>query len=180
MRRALVPEVRVLAILALAILAGCGGPADHGRTLVRSRAGAASSLEAAEPDTNSPGAVAPEGVPPAAGAKAGAPVWKMPVPDQDYNAREGAALFHYYCATCHGDEGHGDGLNAYNLDPKPRDLSDPAFQKKRTDDDLMGVIRSGGGVAGLSTGMPPWGRTLNDRKIRNIVTFIRTLKPPAP
>jgi mono/diheme cytochrome c family protein len=163
---------------ALAILAGCGGSADHGRTLVQSRAGAAGALEAAEPDANSAqpatatGSSAPE-------VAAAAP-WKMPVPDQDYNAREGAALFHYYCATCHGNEGHGDGLNAYNLDPRPRDLSDPAFQKKRADDDLAGVIRSGGGVAGLSTGMPPWGRTLNDRKIRNLVTFIRTLKPPAP
>jgi len=104
----------------------------------------------------------------------------MPIPDQGYSAREGGALFHYYCATCHGVERHGDGLNAYNLDPKPRDLSDPEFQKKRTDDDLAGVIRSGGGVAGRSNGMPPWGRTLGDRKVRNIVTFIRTLKPPAP
>jgi mono/diheme cytochrome c family protein len=111
---------------------------------------------------------------------AAAAAWKMPIPDQDYNVREGDALFHYYCSTCHGNEGQGDGLNAYNLDPKPRDLSAPDFQKKRTDDDLAGVIRSGGGVAGLSTGMPPWGRTLGERKVRNIVSFIRTLKPPAP
>jgi mono/diheme cytochrome c family protein len=176
----------IVLTLALAILARCGGSADHGRTLVQSRAGAAGTLEAAEPDANSAqpatatGSAAPEEPAPADKAKAAAAPWKMPVPDQDYNAREGAALFHYYCATCHGNEGHGDGLNAYNLDPKPRDLSDPAFQKKRTDDDLAGVIRSGGGVAGLSTEMPPWGRTLNDRKIRNLVTFIRTLKPPAP
>jgi len=106
--------------------------------------------------------------------------WKMPVPDQDYNAREGRALFQHYCATCHGNEGHGDGLNAFNLDPKPRDLADAAFQEKRTDEDLAAVIRSGGGVAGLSTGMPPWGRTLGERKIRNIVLSIRTLKPEAP
>ncbi|MBI3450095.1 MAG: c-type cytochrome [Acidobacteria bacterium] len=109
-----------------------------------------------------------------------APAFKMPVPPLPYGAREGQALFHHYCATCHGDEGQGDGLNAYNLDPKPRDLSDPAFQRKRSDDDLAGVIRSGGGVAGLSTGMPPWGRTLGERRIRNIVTFLRTLKAAAP
>jgi mono/diheme cytochrome c family protein len=104
------------------------------------------------------------------------PAPALTVPDLGYNAREGRALFLHYCATCHGAEGHGDGFNAYNLDPKPRDLGDPAFQAQRSEDDLAAVIRAGGGVAGLSTGMPPWGRTLADRQIRNIVDYIRTLK----
>jgi len=67
---------------------------------------------------------------------------RLQPPSHGYNVREGRALYSYYCATCHGDEGHGDGLNAYNLDPKPRDLADPSFQKNRTDDELAGVIRS--------------------------------------
>ena len=99
----------------------------------------------------------------------------LPVPDLGYNAREGRVLFRHYCLTCHGEDGHGDGFNAYNLDPKPRDLADSAFQAKRSDDDLAAVIRLGGGVAGLSTGMPPWGRTLKDRKIHNLVDYLRTL-----
>jgi mono/diheme cytochrome c family protein len=105
--------------------------------------------------------------------------WKLPTPDLGYNAREGRALFRYYCATCHGDEGHGDGFNAYNLDPKPRDLADPAFQAKRSDSDLLAVIRSGGAVAGLSTGMPPWGHTLNERQLHDLVDYVRTLVPEA-
>jgi mono/diheme cytochrome c family protein len=107
-------------------------------------------------------------------AAASAP-WKLPAPDLGYNAREGRALFRYYCATCHGEDGHGDGFNAYNLDPKPRDLADPAFQAKRSDSDLLAVIRSGGAVAGLSTGMPPWGRTLNERQLDDLVDYLRTL-----
>lgn len=104
----------------------------------------------------------------------------LPLPDLGYNAREGRALYRHYCATCHGAEGHGDGFNAYNLDPKPRDLADPAFQARKSDDDLASVVRSGGGFAGLSTAMPPWGRTLNERKVRNIIEYLRTLaKPPA-
>ena len=102
--------------------------------------------------------------------------WQLPVPPLRYNAREGRASFRYYCAACHGDEGHGDGINAYNLDPKPRDLADTAFQSKRSDEELRAVIRSGGGVSGLSTGMPPWGRTLSEREIRNIVDYLRTLR----
>jgi len=93
-----------------------------------------------------------------------------------YGALEGRALFEYYCSTCHGKEGHGDGFNSYNLDPRPRDLSDPAFQAKRSDKDLASVIRSGGGFAGLSNTMPPWGHTLNERQIGYLVQFLRTLK----
>jgi len=100
----------------------------------------------------------------------------LPQPDLRYTAREGRALYRHYCATCHGAEGHGDGFNAYNLDPKPRDLADPDFQAKRGDDDLAAIIRSGGGVAGMSTGMPPWGRTLNERRIRSIIDYLRTLR----
>lgn len=99
----------------------------------------------------------------------------LPILDLGYNAREGRVLYRHYCSTCHGAEGHGDGFNAYNLDPKPRDLADSTFQAQRTDEDLASIIRSGGGVAGLSTGMPPWGRTLRGRQIDNIVAYLRTL-----
>ena len=100
-------------------------------------------------------------------------------PMQSYQVREGRALFRHYCTACHGDEGNGDGLNAYNLDPRPRDLADPAFQKSRSDEDLAAIIRSGGGAAGLSTGMPPWGRTIGERRIRNLVAYLRALEPHA-
>jgi mono/diheme cytochrome c family protein len=149
----------IFSLALLAYLPGC----DVGRS-------AEESPEAKAPPPESAKAAAP----------AGAAAWKMPLPDLGYNEREGRALYSHYCSTCHGNEGHGDGLNAFNLDPKPRDLGDPAFQAKRSDEDLSAVIRSGGGVAGLSTGMPPWGRTLGDRKIRNIVSYLRTLKPEAP
>jgi len=106
-------------------------------------------------------------------------VARAAAPIQSYQVREGSALFRHYCAACHGDEGHGDGLNAYNLDPRPRDLADPAFQKSRSDDDLSALIRTGGGAAGLSTSMPPWGRTLGERRIRNLVAYLRSLEPHA-
>ncbi|MFQ5700733.1 MAG: c-type cytochrome [Acidobacteriota bacterium] len=104
----------------------------------------------------------------------------IPPPALGYNLREGRALFNHYCVTCHGEEGRGDGLNAYNLDPKPRDLTDPAFQRDRTDDDLESIIRSGGALGGLSPGMPPWGRTLNTRQIHNLVDYIRFLGSSHP
>jgi len=174
------PRLPAAALALLLLLAGCGGQGGPEGNARQSDANRPAGAEGAATTPAAADAAGPGPATEAAATTVPAVAWKLPMPGEGYTTREGAATFHYYCATCHGNEGRGDGLNAYNLDPKPRDLSDPEFQKKRTDDDLAGVIRSGGGVAGLSTGMPPWGRTLGERKIRNIVAFIRSMKPEAP
>ncbi|HEU4403053.1 MAG TPA: cytochrome c [Candidatus Polarisedimenticolia bacterium] len=92
-----------------------------------------------------------------------------------YEERLGQATFRHYCQTCHGETGAGDGFNAFNLDPHPRDLSDPVFQKK-TDADLRDAIVRGGAGVGLSPLMPPWGRTLSGRQIDDVVSYLRTLR----
>lgn len=101
----------------------------------------------------------------------------FPTPELGYNAREGQAVFRHYCAPCHGEEGHGDGFNAFNLDPRPRDLGAPEFQAERSDDDLASILRTGGGAAGLSNAMPPWGRTLSELQIQSLLRYLRTLRP---
>jgi mono/diheme cytochrome c family protein len=100
----------------------------------------------------------------------------MSVRPASYELRLGKLVFSYYCQTCHGETGAGDGFNAFNLDPKPRDLSDPAFQKSRLDEQLEDAVRRGGKGVGLSTLMPPWGRTLSDRQIAEVVRYVRTLR----
>ena len=46
-------------------------------------------------------------------------------------AARGAELFRSHgCIACHGPEGHGDGLLAASLDPKPRDLRDPSSYRQ--------------------------------------------------
>jgi mono/diheme cytochrome c family protein len=95
-----------------------------------------------------------------------------------YEARMGKVTFTYYCQTCHGETGAGDGFNAFNLDPHPRDLSAPDFQKKKSDADLADAIRRGGSGVGLSALMPPWGHTLSDRQIGELVLYVRTLSKP--
>jgi mono/diheme cytochrome c family protein len=95
-----------------------------------------------------------------------------------YEARMGKVTFTYYCQTCHGETGAGDGFNAFNLDPHPRDLSAADFQKKKSDADLADAIRRGGSGVGLSALMPPWGHTLSDRQVGELVLYIRTLSKP--
>src|SRR6266498_3531699 len=51
-------------------------------------------------------------------------------PVDSYELRLGKGLYSHYCQTCHGETGAGDGFNAFNLDPRPRDLSNPVSQKK--------------------------------------------------
>jgi cytochrome c oxidase cbb3-type subunit 3 len=92
--------------------------------------------------------------------------------------RLGRQVFRHYCQTCHGETGAGDGFNAFNLDPRPRDLSDPVFQKKKGDADLADAIRRGGSGVGLSPLMPPWGHTLSAQQIYQVVLYVRSLKRP--
>jgi mono/diheme cytochrome c family protein len=98
-----------------------------------------------------------------------------PRPTQ-YQLRLGRSVFAAYCVPCHGDAGAGDGSNSFNLDPHPRDLADPAFQKAKTNADLADAIRRGGAGVGLSSLMQPWGHTLNDRQIGAVVVYVRSLK----
>lgn len=93
-----------------------------------------------------------------------------------YQLHLGKSVFDTYCVPCHGDSGAGDGSNSFNLDPHPRDLGDPQFQKAKTNADLVDTIRRGGAGVGLSSLMPPWGHTLNDRQIEAVVAYVRSLK----
>ena len=132
---------------------------------VRNPAPAAAKTPAA-PSPALPASAAP------APAATAAPAAAAPLP---YEARLGKITFTHYCQTCHGESGAGDGFNAFNLDPHPRDLSDPEFQKKKSDAELADAIQRGGAGVGLSALMPPWGHTLSARQIDELVLYLRTL-----
>lgn len=68
--------------------------------------------------------------------------------------REAAAIFRQRCAACHGERGAGDGAAAAALQPKPRDLTDPAWQDAIADDDLERIVLLGGAATGKSVLMP--------------------------
>ena len=99
-----------------------------------------------------------------------------PARPTQYQLHLGKSVFGAYCAACHGDAGAGDGSNSFNLDPRPRDLADPAFQKGKSNAELADTIRRGGAGVGLSSLMPTWGHTLNDRQIDAVVVYVRSLR----
>ena len=50
---------------------------------------------------------------------------KNPVPVDDASVAAGKAIFAQQCQPCHGEGGRGDGPQAKDLNPKPRDLGEP-------------------------------------------------------
>ena len=100
-----------------------------------------------------------------------------PEPSQ-LDAPPGAASYVLYCATCHGSEGKGDGPAATGLDPKPADHTNAAYMNPLSDEHLFRVIKEGGAAVDKSPQMAPWGGTLSDDEIRDLIAFIRTLANP--
>jgi mono/diheme cytochrome c family protein len=104
----------------------------------------------------------------------------------------GQDSFEFYCASCHGKAGKGDGPTAKALKTRPTDLTvltrrnDGAFLKSQV---LEIVTGTGRRIEAHGTGdMPVWGaifRGLDPSEVRvrqridNIVAYIETLQEPS-
>jgi cytochrome c oxidase cbb3-type subunit 3 len=91
------------------------------------------------------------------------------------DAEQGKKLYGQFCSTCHGQSGKGDGPGAAALNPKPRDHTDKEYMSKMSDEEMMKVIKNGGASIGKSPLMPPWGASLKDDQIQDVIAYIRTL-----
>jgi len=94
------------------------------------------------------------------------------------NQEEGKKIYATYCVTCHGERGKGDGVAAQSLPVRPADHTNGAVMNQLSDKFLLDIIVKGGGSVGKSSFMPAWGSSLNDRQIRDIVAYLRTIADP--
>ena len=96
---------------------------------------------------------------------------------EPFEVRNGRIIYLEHCAPCHGATGKGDGsYYASGLEPKPRNFTDPGFARQVQDDYLFEVIWKGTAAFEKSPYCPPWGGTLKEEeKVRNIISFLRTL-----
>jgi mono/diheme cytochrome c family protein len=69
-------------------------------------------------------------------------------------------------------DGRGTLPPGVALPSPPRNLTDPLFQSSRTDAELLFSLRNGKG------NMPPFGMILSDDKLREVLTYVRTLSQP--
>lgn len=98
---------------------------------------------------------------------------KTLVPGADPN--QGKQWYYFYCVSCHGWTGKGDGPNAIMLDPRPRFITKGEYLNKRTNLQLFSIIKGGGSAVELSDLMPNWGNVLQDQDIWNVVAFMRAI-----
>lgn len=80
-----------------------------------------------------------------------------------------------YCVQCHGIQGNGKGVNIRDMSVQPRDHTDAKSMSGRSDEMLFKVIKEGGPSIDKSILMPPWGDTLSDEEIRDMVQHLRAL-----
>ena len=117
-------------------------------------AGCGKKSEAPAPDESASGAAAPSG----------------PSPTE-----EARTTFHTICATCHGEDGMGNGPGAAALNPKPRNYTDKAWQASVTDDQIKKIILNGGAAVGKSPAMPAQVQLRNQPEVVDeLVRIVRT------
>ncbi len=91
---------------------------------------------------------------------------KLPKADPEAGER----VYKQNCINCHGVAGQGDGAAAAKLDPKPADLTSAKTQAK-PDAELLETIKFGR----PGTAMPGWTSEIDEREMRDLVAYIRTL-----
>jgi len=87
----------------------------------------------------------------------------------------GQTIYSANCASCHGENGGGDGPAAAALDPKPTAFSDADIMATMTDSYLYWRISEGGIAPPFNSQMPPWKDALSEEQIWQVITYIRTL-----
>ena len=148
---------RALALIAALALAACGGSEEK--------------RSAPEPPAG-PQPAAPAAAPPSAAVPA------PPHTPASADPARGAPIYAQYCASCHGPQGAGDGPLAQALEPKPAHHSDGAYMNALGNDHLFQVVKRGGPAVGKSPLMTPWGGTLSDAQIWDVIAYVRTLARP--
>ncbi len=92
-------------------------------------------------------------------------------------ATRARALYEQRCKVCHGEAGAGDGPAAKTLSPKPRTLTDPAWQDATSDDTLRKIIVEGGASVGKSPAMPANLDLREDRPLVDaLVALVRSFR----
>jgi mono/diheme cytochrome c family protein len=86
----------------------------------------------------------------------------------------GKQTFLQICVPCHGQEGKGDGPASVALEPKPRNLTDPAYMASMNDRYMFELISRGGVAVGKSPLMPAQ-PGLSAQDLGNVIAYVKTL-----
>ena len=84
------------------------------------------------------------------------------------SAKSAAELYSKNCATCHGKDGRAKTFKGKLK--HTRDLTDPEWQDKASDERIFNSIMNGKGK------MPVFGKKLSEQEINALVTYVRALR----
>ena len=95
----------------------------------------------------------------------------------NFKIRDGKRLFQHYCMQCHGENAAGSGryFPSY-INPQPPDITSPDYVIKLREEEVFKAIKYGTQEIGKSNLSPPYGKTLNDEEIMNIIEYLLFLK----
>ena len=83
---------------------------------------------------------------------------------------DGKIIFIQNCASCHGNEGLGDGPSGKSLIPKPDNLTSDEIAKRSDGEVFLNISDGATGV------MIPWKFILSENQRWHLVDYIRELK----
>jgi len=99
-----------------------------------------------------------------------------PLPRKHAILKRGKAVYKEHCASCHGDQGAGDGEAGRDLDPGPGNLVWLSDVPEKQWDAYMYWATAEGGIA-LGTAMPAYKDTLSSDDIWAVTAYIQANLP---
>jgi mono/diheme cytochrome c family protein len=96
----------------------------------------------------------------------------------DYQQAQGQRIYYDDCVWCHSDSSPAGPSNRSNLNPMPALIDDGSVLNKESDEYLRNIITLGGSAMGKSAMMPPYGRTLSQDEIQDLIAFVRAVAQP--
>jgi mono/diheme cytochrome c family protein len=101
-----------------------------------------------------------------------------PFPLSDAVLLEGERIYQTNgtCFTCHGTSGRGDGPAGLELNPRPRNFTNPQFHALRTDGELFWVIRNGSPGTRMFSYAPS---IITEEEAWKVIHYLRTLPTKA-
>lgn len=97
----------------------------------------------------------------------------------NFEQSQGKRVFYEKCVWCHAETTPAGPSNRSNVSPTPSLINDGSILNPLSDEFLRNIITLGGSAMGKSAMMPPWGRTLSQEEIRDVITYIRAVAQPA-